>query len=418
MAGEKNEDQEVDFLNMSDEDIAGFDPSAPAPADDSANADDTGTDAGAVVETDEDRAATAAAAAALDSDDVDQGGDDGKDNATGDVVDGAADAKGGADKAAATDKGKDTAVKTTDAKAEVGKDGDGKAKSGDEGAKDESAAVDYEAEYKKLMAPFKANGRDITPKSPEDAQALMQMGANYNKKMQALKPNLKMMKMLEQAGLLEESKLGYLIDLARHDPAAVNKLVQDSKIDPLDLSAEAATNYRPGNHTVDDKTMELDEVLNDLEGSEHYNRTLEVVSTKWDQASRAQAVQNPQVLTLLHSHMATGVYDVITKEMESERTFDRLKGLSDIDAYQKVGDAINSRGGFNHLFKGSSQGQGKSTPPAVIAAPKPSKAEEDKLRDKRRAASTTKAGTTTSAAKEDFNPFSMSDEDFAKFKPI
>ena len=57
--------------------------------------------------------------------------------------------------------------------------------------------LDYKAEYEKLLKPFKANGRDIQVGSVDDAIALMQMGANYNKKMAALKPNMKLLKMLE-----------------------------------------------------------------------------------------------------------------------------------------------------------------------------------------------------------------------------
>jgi len=104
--------------------------------------------------------------------------------------------------------------------------------------KPDEAAVDFEAEYKRLLTPFKANGREIAVKSVDDAIALMQMGANYNKKMAALKPNLKLMKMLENNGLLSEDKIGFLIDLEKKNPAAINKLVKDSGIDPMDLDAE------------------------------------------------------------------------------------------------------------------------------------------------------------------------------------
>ena len=59
--------------------------------------------------------------------------------------------------------------------------------------KQEESAVDYKTEYERLLAPFKANGRDISVKGVDDAITLMQMGANYNKKMAALKPNLKLL---------------------------------------------------------------------------------------------------------------------------------------------------------------------------------------------------------------------------------
>lgn len=273
-------------------------------------------------------------------------------------------------------------------------------------------AIDFEAEYKRLLAPFKANGREIAVKNVDDAIALMQMGANYNKKMAALKPNLKLMKLLENNGLLSEEKIGFLIDLERKDPAAINKLVKDSGIDPMDLDAEKASGYKQTTYTVDDREIELDTVLDEIQGTPSYNRTLEIVSTKWDGASKQVIAANPQVLKIINDHVQIGIYDLISKEIENERVFGRLNGLSDIEAYRQVGDALHAKGAFNSLVQGSSQTQQKPASPPVVVAPKP-KVEDDKLKDKRRAASSTKPAAPTSVPK-DFNPLSLSDEEFSK----
>jgi hypothetical protein len=87
--------------------------------------------------------------------------------------------------------------------------------------------------------------------------------------------------------------------------------------------------------------------------------------------------------------------------------------LSDLEAYRQVGDMIQARGGFNHLFQGSSLNQGQPTARPAVVAPKPSKADEDKLKDKRRAASSTKPAASSSLPK-DFNPLALSDEEFSK----
>ena len=274
----------------------------------------------------------------------------------------------------------------------------------------EAAAIDYEAEYKRLVAPFKANGRDIQVNSVDDAVALMQMGANYNKKMAALKPNLKLMKMLENNGLLSEDKISFLIDLGKKDPAAINKLVKDSGLDPMDLDAEKAKAYKQTPYAVDDREIELDTVLDEIQDSPAYTRTLDLVSKKWDVASKQTISNNPQLLKVLNNHMASGVYDVISTELERERMLGRLNGMSDIEAYRQVGDALHARGGFNHLVND----QKKSQPAAVeIVKPKPKLADDDALNDKRRAASSTKAAAPTTAPKE-FNPLAMSDEEFSK----
>jgi hypothetical protein len=278
--------------------------------------------------------------------------------------------------------------------------------------KTDEQAIDFEAEYKRLLAPFKANGRDIAVKSVDDAIALMQMGANYNKKMAALKPNLKLMKLLENNGLLSEDKIGFLIDLEKKNPAAINKLVKDSGIDPMDLDAEKASGYKQTAYTVDDREIELDTVLDEIQGSPSYNRTLEIVSTKWDAASKQVIAGNPQLLKVINGHVDSGIYDLISREVEGERLFGRLNGLSDIEAYRQVGDALHAKGAFNSLAQGSSQNQQKPATPPVVVTPKP-KVEDDKLKDKRRAASSTKPAAPTSTPK-DFNPLALSDEEFNK----
>lgn len=270
------------------------------------------------------------------------------------------------------------------------------------------AEVDYKAEMARILAPFKANGREIEVKSVDDAISLMQMGANYNKKMAALKPNLKLMKLLENNGLLSEEKIGFLIDLEKRNPDAINKLVKDSGLDPLELDTDKAGDYKPSTYTVDDREMELDSVLDELQATPTYNQTLNIVSNKWDGASKQVIANSPQLLKVINSHVASGIYDLINKEIESERVFGRLDGLSDIEAYRQVGDAIQARGGFNQL----AQSNGTPAPKPVVVPPKP-KADDDKLREKKRAASSTKP-TGVNKSNQEYNPLSMSDDAFTK----
>ena len=277
----------------------------------------------------------------------------------------------------------------------------------------EAAEPDYKAEYLRLLAPFKANGKEIAVSTVDDAISLMQMGANYNKKMAGLKPSLKMMKLLENSGLLSEEKISYLIDLEKKNPAAINKLIKDSGIDPMDLDAEKANGYTPQTYTVDDREMELDSVLDSIQETPSYNRTLAIVSSEWDVASKQVIAASPQLLKVINDHVASGIYDTIHKEVERGRMLGRLKGLSDIDAYRQVGDAIQARGGFTPVVQGSALSPEKPALPPVSVPPKPSQAEEDKLREKRRAAGSTKPAGSAGVAKE-FNPLAMSDEEFSK----
>ncbi len=172
-------------------------------------------------------------------------------------------------------------VKSDDAAAGAKADdqgADGKTKVVNDKNTQQAAAVDKSAEYDRLLAPFKANGRDIKVENVDEAIRLMQMGANYNRKMAALKPNLAIMKTLENNGLLDPVKINFLIDLEKKNPEAISKLIKESGIDPLDISVEKADGYKPGNHSANENQVELDNVLDDIQHSPKYAETLDLVS--------------------------------------------------------------------------------------------------------------------------------------------
>lgn len=274
---------------------------------------------------------------------------------------------------------------------------------------DDKPAIDFEAEYKKLTAPFRANGKEMQVQSADEAVALMQMGANYNKKMAALKPNLKLLKLLENNGLLSEEKLSFLIDLDKKNPEAIQKLVKDSGLDPLEMDV-SKSEYKPKTYTVDDRELELDAVLEKIQDTPTYNQVINLVSNKWDGPSKQIVAENPQLLDVINTHMGNGVYDLISTEVERQRVFGRLNGLSDIEAYRQVGEAMNASGAFNHL----AQGQKKEEVPAQRQPITPAaKAEDPTVRAKKLAASAPKAAAPVKMD-PDFNPLALSDEDFAK----
>lgn len=59
--------------------------------------------------------------------------------------------------------------------------------------------------------------------------SLVQMGANYHKQMQQLKPAKRIIAMLEQAGMfLMKNKLNHAIDIMSGNSAAIHKLIQET----------------------------------------------------------------------------------------------------------------------------------------------------------------------------------------------
>lgn len=214
--------------------------------------------------------------------------------------------------------------------------------------------VDVEQEYKKLLAPFKASGRDMQVRNVDEAIRLMQMGADYQKKMANLKPGLKTLKLLQNHDLLEPEKVSLMIDAAKGDKAAISQLIKNSGIDPLDLDVEAEENYQPKAYSVDDRELVFDDVVDRIKDTPTYRETINLVGKDWDDSSRQIVADNPHLLEVINSHMANGIYALVSKEVERERLMGRLNGLSDIAAYRQVGEMLDSRGAFKGLT-GSTQ---------------------------------------------------------------
>ena len=274
----------------------------------------------------------------------------------------------------------------------------------------ETVAPNYEDFFKQVMAPFKADGKTVELKTPEEAIQLMKMGANYTRKMQELQPQRKLLLMLENNGL-DEGKLSYLIDLDKKDPKAILKLVKDAGIDPLDLDVSVDPAYQAGNHTVSDAESNFRSVLDALSSSNEGKETLQVINSTWDQASKELLWKDAEAMNTIHQQRESGVYALISTEVARQKTLGTIPaGTSFMQAYQAVGNHMVSNGGFDSLIKPAAIVP--VTPVVTRVAPVKSVVENG---DKASAASPSRS--TSRPATVAINPLAMSDEDFLKMPP-
>lgn len=258
------------------------------------------------------------------------------------------------------------------------------------------------SELERILQPFKANGKEIQVKNVDEAITLMQMGANFTKKMQSLQPNLKMLKTLEKNDLLDEGKLNYLIDLSRKDPKAIAKLVQESGFDVLEVDEDVE--YTPTDHQVSPQALQLEEVLESIESTPTYAKCIDLVGNQWDEDSKQKLTGEPKYIAELNEQMSLGIFDKINAEVERAKMFGGLAGLSDFDAYRAVGKQMYATGQLTPV---------PQTPIATTEL-KPKDVARSK---KRKAAATPKpARKVTQQAK--INPLAMSDEDFLKINNL
>jgi hypothetical protein len=279
--------------------------------------------------------------------------------------------------------------------------------------------------YQRVVnTPLKANGKTIKINTPEEAIGLMQMGANYTRKLQDLAPHRKAVAMLEKNGLLDEGKLAFLIDISLKNPDAIKKLVKESGLDPrdMDIEADSVAKYTPGNHGVSDTEIRFRTAMDDLKSSQEGKATLATIHTDWDDASKDLLWENPEVLSIIHEQRENGVYARISAEVDRQKTLGIIQAeVPFLHAYKQVGDALAAAAAAEAATApklkatpgGVGQG-GKPTGPVVAAArpalPKPVAANNDKAR----AASGSRTMPNGTGSGTGVNPLAMSDDDFIK----
>jgi len=280
-----------------------------------------------------------------------------------------------------------------------------------EGDTQENVDIDYEGAYKRIMAPFKASKRMMQIDDIDDAIKLMQMGADYSNKMKQIKPNLKVVSMLEKEGLLDESKINNLIDLSKKNPAAITQLLKESGIDPLDIDTDEEVDYKPTNYSLSDTEYEINQALDDIKDTPTFNKTLDVVGKQWDKESKDIVSKNPNVLKIINNHMQNGVYDKVIPLVERERMLGRLENVPDVVAYKHAAEYLQSIGELS--------GEGHdSAPNSYASVPKTkSKGDTAKLKQKRKAAGSTKKTTSNKTSSEP-DYLKMTDEEFMKLSAI
>ena len=258
--------------------------------------------------------------------------------------------------------------------------------------------VDYETVYKNIFKPFKANGKDITPRTVEDVVQLMQMGANYTKKMQLMAPLKKAAESLSRADIKEDD-LNFLIDVHKGDKEAIKKLLTKHNVDPMELDLDS-TNYVPKNNIVSDEDVEYSDILDDIRDS--LPKIQEIMTNTWDTRSKEALLKDPNLMRALHEEIAMGRFDNVQAQLEIEKTFGRYKGKSDVEAYIDLVTKLAAKEQSNHQPDGTN----KPTPKAdVPIKPIPDKTKSAPIRTK-----ATNQGSTLTAK----DIFSMSEDQFAK----
>lgn len=257
--------------------------------------------------------------------------------------------------------------------------------------------IDYKEVYESIFKPFKANGKDITPRDTKDVISLMQMGANYTKKMQEIAPLRKVVESLSMAGIKKDEDISFLIDLHKGEKEAIKKLLKDHNIDPIsDLDMDETNYVAHTKNLARDRDIEWNETYEDIKDS--LGKISEVMD-KWDRNSKEFLLSDPKNMRALHDEIQMDRFDKVQSMVELEKTFGRYRGVPDIEIYFEMLNRLNS---------------GKTQKPTDTPDVKRNLTPKRIIPDKKEAAPVRIKGTSSTAAVSKSEMASMSDDEFMK----
>lgn len=275
---------------------------------------------------------------------------------------------------------------------------------------EQQAPIDYEAEYNKIMQPFQASGHEVHLRNTDEVISLMQKGVDYTKKQQALKPRLKEMRILENAGMLGDN-LNYAIDLYNGDPKALKHLIETKKIDlsTLDTGSSVDENgnpipstYVPKDHSMSDQQYNLETIMKEVLNSPQKDEILNVIGSL-DQASTDIFANHPEYFKALQTQIQNGVFKTIMDEVNHRKLVGdtSIDGKGWYDTYMTVGKDIYKQQ-QESLYRDYQQ---------ALQNQQQQQAQAYSQQQRKNAARPTRG---SSPVQQQFDPLSMSDEEFSK----
>ncbi len=204
-----------------------------------------------------------------------------------------------------------------------------------------TAAMDF---FKKVTATIKADGKDFSVRTPEEAIRLIQQGVNYSRRMNEIKPMKAMNRLLTDHGLNDEAKISFLIDVSKGDKTAITKLLKDRGIDPMDLDVSTETSYQAKSYSGTPQEVAFRDAIDTTMETAEGKTLIGEIHDKWDAGSKQKLQERPEILGNLLELKQTGVYGKIVDELDRQKALGYLTHVPFLQAFDQVGEAMKNVG--------------------------------------------------------------------------
>jgi len=284
---------------------------------------------------------------------------------------------------------------------------------------------ELQAFYDDIMSPIKASGREVKMKDSKHVKANIQMGVDYYNKMHGFKMYKPYMKALKDAGIIENPNgiddFNFLMELKAGKPEAIKRLIAETGFDVDDFQDEDKFNpeeskrYRPSNVLASEAQIELEEALESIKDSPSYDKTIDILSNKFDKDSVALISDNPQYIGLLNADVESGLYDEVMSNVDYARQTGTIgRNVSDIDAYVTVVKSMAEEEAKNLETQNSKPNKNNSNKKGNNGKKVIKREVVKDTKRKRVAMSNSKTVSSKSNKQIPNDPLEMSDEEFMK----
>lgn len=181
---------------------------------------------------------------------------------------------------------------------------------------------------------FKANGQEYEFSDKEIVDQFPRIfgqAMDYTKKMQAIKPWRKTIDAIEQAKL-QHDDVNLMIDALSGNKDAMAQVLKRTGTDALDLDLEN-DNYVAKDYGRDESALAIKDVVDTISQDKEFTITENILSKQWDDASWKEMSGDPELISLLHVDVKSGMYDTINPIMTKLKVYDGGK-RSDLEYYR------------------------------------------------------------------------------------
>ena len=205
--------------------------------------------------------------------------------------------------------------------------------------------VKLKAFYEKVTGEFKANGKTVKGfTDPERIIQGLQKAIGFEEKNAVINKHKQFLAPLKERGMLEDpEKFNLALSILDGDKEAIKKHLKDLEINPvLDLDLDEI-DYKPKQHLASEGKVVLNDALEYAESVGIKDKLNEVLVKDMDDGSFSDFIKYPKLRNDLVEHLQDGTYDLVKTRIDEIRLTDMsgdYKALKMVDQYRYALDTL------------------------------------------------------------------------------